>query len=192
MTTLSGMTASGRACLAAMSADPGHALVATDYDGTLAPIVDDPAAAVPAPGAVAALAMLAGRAGTVAVITGRAAADVITARAGGRGTPDDELCRAMTEQYPHSTATIAGYTAQVGAGGVRAQIEPAGIAAEALGVAIDPGDRAPALVDHRHDVAVGLRHVVELDVDEVRAGLDERLSEVGAVGRTGGRPGTGI
>ena len=71
------MTAGGRACLAAMSADPAHALVATDYDGTLAPIVDDPAAAVPAPGAVAALAALAARAGTVAVITGRAARDAV-------------------------------------------------------------------------------------------------------------------
>src|SRR6202451_4521274 len=72
------MTAGGRACLAAMSADPAHALVATDYDGTLAPIVDDPAAAVPAPGAVAALAMLAGLAGTVAIITGRAAGDAVS------------------------------------------------------------------------------------------------------------------
>ena len=71
------MTAGGRACLAAMSADPAHALVAIDYDGTLAPIVDDPAAAVPAPGAVAALAMLAGRVGTVAIITGRDASDAV-------------------------------------------------------------------------------------------------------------------
>src|SRR5580692_9811737 len=61
-----------------MSADPAHALVATDYDGTLAPIVDDPAAAAPAPGAVAALAMLAGRAGTVAIITGRDARDAVS------------------------------------------------------------------------------------------------------------------
>src|SRR5438034_557763 len=38
------MTADGQACLAEMSAGPAHALVATDYDGTLAPIVDDPAA----------------------------------------------------------------------------------------------------------------------------------------------------
>jgi len=72
------MTAGGRACLAAMSADPAHALVATDYDGTLAPIVDDPAAAVPVPGAVAALAVLAGRAGTVAIITGRDARDAVS------------------------------------------------------------------------------------------------------------------
>src|ERR1700760_1039441 len=71
------MTAGGRACLPAMAADPAHSLVATDYDGTLAPIVDDPAAAVPAPGAAAALARLAAVVGTVAVITGRAAADAV-------------------------------------------------------------------------------------------------------------------
>jgi trehalose 6-phosphate phosphatase len=61
-----------------MAADPARALIATDYDGTLAPIVDDPAAAVPAPGAVAALKRLAGRVGTVAIITGRAAADAVS------------------------------------------------------------------------------------------------------------------
>jgi trehalose 6-phosphate phosphatase len=72
------MTADGQACLAAMAAAPAHALVATDYDGTLAPIVDDPAAAVPAPGAVAALDILARRVGTVAVITGRAARDAVS------------------------------------------------------------------------------------------------------------------
>lgn len=71
-------TSDGQAGLAALAADPAHALVATDYDGTLAPIVDDPAAAVPAPGALAALTRLAGRAGTVAVITGRAAADAVS------------------------------------------------------------------------------------------------------------------
>ena len=78
MTTPSPITAGGQACLAAMSADPARSLVATDYDGTLAPIVEDPAAAAPVPGAVAALAMLAGRAGTVAVITGRAAWDAVS------------------------------------------------------------------------------------------------------------------
>jgi trehalose 6-phosphate phosphatase len=72
------MTAAGQACLAAMSADPARALVATDYDGTLAPIVEDPAAAAPARGAVAALATLAGRVGTVAVITGRDARDAVS------------------------------------------------------------------------------------------------------------------
>jgi trehalose 6-phosphate phosphatase len=74
---LSDPTPAGREGLAAIAAGPGRALIASDYDGTLAPIVDDPAAAVPAPGAVAALAALAGRVGTVAVITGRAAADAV-------------------------------------------------------------------------------------------------------------------
>ena len=60
-----------------MAADPAGALIATDYDGTLAPIVDDPASAVAAPGAAAALTRLAGLVGTVAVITGRAAADAV-------------------------------------------------------------------------------------------------------------------
>jgi len=70
-------TSDGQDGLAAIAADPAHALFATDYDGTLAPIVDDPAKAVAAPGAAAALARLADRVGTVAIITGRAAADVI-------------------------------------------------------------------------------------------------------------------
>jgi trehalose 6-phosphate phosphatase len=72
------VTPEGQAGLAAIEASPADALVATDYDGTLAPIVDDPAAARPAPGAAAALARLAARVGTVAVITGRAAADAVS------------------------------------------------------------------------------------------------------------------
>jgi trehalose 6-phosphate phosphatase len=64
--------------LAAITADPARALIASDYDGTLAPIVADPAAAVAAPGAVAALTRLASRVGTVAIITGRAAADAVS------------------------------------------------------------------------------------------------------------------
>jgi trehalose 6-phosphate phosphatase len=79
-------TAEGRAGLAALRADPGGALVAVDYDGTLAPIVSDPASAVPAPGAVEALTALAGRVGRVAVVTGRPAA-VVVELAGLTGVP---------------------------------------------------------------------------------------------------------
>jgi trehalose 6-phosphate phosphatase len=71
-------TPDGQAGLAAIAADPARALLATDYDGTLAPIVDDPAAALAAPGAAAALARLASRLGTVAIITGRTATDAVT------------------------------------------------------------------------------------------------------------------
>ena len=47
-------------------------VVACDYDGTLAPFVDDPTRAVPAPGAVEAVERLAGLPGTtVALLSGR-------------------------------------------------------------------------------------------------------------------------
>jgi trehalose 6-phosphate phosphatase len=66
-------TEAGQAGLAALVRTPSRALVALDFDGTLSPIVDDPAAARAHPGAVHALRRLAPLAGTVAVITGRAA-----------------------------------------------------------------------------------------------------------------------
>ena len=68
-------TTDGKAGLAGLLADPGAALVAVDFDGTLAPIVEDPQAARATPAATEALRRLAGRAGTVAIITGRPAAD---------------------------------------------------------------------------------------------------------------------
>jgi trehalose 6-phosphate phosphatase len=71
------VTAEGRAGLAALLAEPGRALVALDFDGTLSPIVADPAAARAHPGAVPALGQLAAVVGTVAVITGRPAASAV-------------------------------------------------------------------------------------------------------------------
>ncbi len=65
------MTEDGRAGLDALLADPGRALIASDYDGTLSPIVSDPASAHAHPGSAAALRRLAGTVGTLAIITGR-------------------------------------------------------------------------------------------------------------------------
>jgi trehalose 6-phosphate phosphatase len=70
-------TAAGQAGLDALLADPRHALIAADFDGTLSPIVDRPGDARAHPGAVPALSALAGVVGTVAVITGRPAADAV-------------------------------------------------------------------------------------------------------------------
>ncbi|MTD16191.1 bifunctional alpha,alpha-trehalose-phosphate synthase (UDP-forming)/trehalose-phosphatase [Nakamurella sp. YIM 132087] len=60
-------------------AETERLLVGTDFDGVLAPIVDDPAAATPLPGQLDALADLAAVHGTVvAVVSGRALADLPT------------------------------------------------------------------------------------------------------------------
>lgn len=50
---------------------PELGAVLTDFDGTLSPIIDDPAAARPLPGAVQTLAELAPRYGRVGVLSGR-------------------------------------------------------------------------------------------------------------------------
>ncbi|MFJ4503422.1 trehalose-phosphatase [Streptomyces sp. NPDC088864] len=66
-------TPAGLRGLEAVLARPEKALVALDFDGTLADIVPDPERARAHPGAVEALAALAPRVGAVAVITGRPA-----------------------------------------------------------------------------------------------------------------------
>jgi trehalose 6-phosphate phosphatase len=70
-------TAAGRAALTAVIADPGRALVALDYDGTVAPIVDRPEDAVAHPGAAAALRAVAGAGTRVAIVSGRPAEEAV-------------------------------------------------------------------------------------------------------------------
>lgn len=65
------MAADRTASLAPLLTDPGRAAVVSDFDGSLSPIVDDPAAARPAPGAAEVLRALADRYGLVAVLSGR-------------------------------------------------------------------------------------------------------------------------
>lgn len=67
-------TAAGRAGLAALLAAPRCALLGLDFDGTLAPIVDDPDAARGHPGVPAVLHRLTRHGVRVAVVTGRPAA----------------------------------------------------------------------------------------------------------------------
>ena len=63
--------------VAALVADPRSALIALDFDGTLAPIVERPEDARPAEGAVDVLAALSGKVGQLAVVSGRAADEVV-------------------------------------------------------------------------------------------------------------------
>ncbi|MER6070997.1 trehalose-phosphatase [Streptomyces sp. NPDC001817] len=77
-------------CLEALLSAPGQAVVAVDFDGTLAPVVPDPAAARPLPRALTALTALARYGVRVAIVTGRPAGYVVTAaglRAGAAEPP---------------------------------------------------------------------------------------------------------
>lgn len=66
-------TAAGRAGLDALRARPAHAVVVTDFDGTLAPIVADPDQARAHPDTAPVVARLAPRLRAFAVLTGRPA-----------------------------------------------------------------------------------------------------------------------
>lgn len=80
------VTPAGAEGLAALLARPGKAVVALDFDGTLADIVPDPEQARAHPGAVPALVALAPHVASVAVITGRPA-DVAVRYGGFAGVP---------------------------------------------------------------------------------------------------------
>lgn len=77
LTPLRPRTAQGVEGLTALLDDPQRSLIALDFDGTLAPIVEDPEQVRAHPRAVPALVRLAAHVGTVAVLTGRSALDVV-------------------------------------------------------------------------------------------------------------------
>lgn len=60
-----------RAELADLIADLSDAVIATDFDGTMSPIVSDPGAAELLPGAAEALLLLSDRVGEIVVVSGR-------------------------------------------------------------------------------------------------------------------------
>jgi trehalose 6-phosphate phosphatase len=74
---------------AALVAEAGGSVVGLDFDGTLAPIVDDPDSAHIHPDAPGVLAELSGVVGTIAVVTGRPADRVVAL--GGLGDLADEI-----------------------------------------------------------------------------------------------------
>jgi trehalose 6-phosphate phosphatase len=70
-------SAAGRNGLAALLREPGRALIALDFDGTLSPIVARASDARAHPQAAATLTRLAGYTGTLAIITGRPARSAV-------------------------------------------------------------------------------------------------------------------
>ncbi|WP_406439899.1 trehalose-phosphatase [Streptomyces sp. NBC_00631] len=81
-----GISPAGSQGLRALLDRPGEAVVAVDFDGTLAPVVTDPATARPLPQALAALVTLARHGVRVVIVTGRPAGYVVAAAALRNGT----------------------------------------------------------------------------------------------------------
>jgi trehalose 6-phosphate phosphatase len=154
--------------LAPFRDDPDGTGVFTDFDGTLAPIVDDPAAARPLPGVVGALAALAEVYGRVGVISGRPAS-FLAEHLGGRGVFLSGLyglefveegsgeVQAIDEAAPWRD--IVEEVAAAGDAGL-----PAGISVERKGLCLT--------VHHRRDPSLE---------PESRAWVDARAEETGLV-----------
>ncbi|MFJ6570091.1 trehalose-phosphatase [Streptomyces sp. NPDC091292] len=119
------VTPAGRDGLAALLAHPGRAVVGLDFDGTLAPIVADPEQARAHPGAVPALAALAPRVRSVAVITGRPA-DVAVRNGGFAGVPGLEhlvvLGHYGAERWDAATDTVTAPDPHPGVATARAEL----------------------------------------------------------------------
>ena len=158
-------TEAGRAGLAALRADPGRALVAVDYDGTLAPIVSDPADAVPAPGAVEALAAL--PVGRTAVVTGRPA-EVVVALGGLAVVPG----LVVMGQYGVERWADGVLTSPAPAPGIAvARLDLAELVARA-GAALE--DKGLSLVVHTRNAPPGALEQLREPVEDVgrRTGLE--------------------
>ncbi|QDQ12245.1 trehalose-phosphatase [Streptomyces spectabilis] len=119
------LTPAGRDGLAAILARPERAVIALDFDGTLARIVPDPELARAHPDAVPALAALAPKVRSVAVVTGRPAG--VAVRHGGfAGVPGLEhlvvLGHYGAERWDAVTGTVRAAEPHPGVAAVRAEL----------------------------------------------------------------------
>ncbi|MFG3199117.1 trehalose-phosphatase [Streptomyces sp. NPDC048208] len=119
------VTQAGRDGLRALIERPRTAVIGLDFDGTLAPIVADPDQARAHPGAVPALAALAPKVASVAVVTGRPAG--VAVRNGGfAGVPGLEhlvvLGHYGAERWDAATGTVTAPAPHPGIAAVRAEL----------------------------------------------------------------------
>ncbi|MFC8226687.1 trehalose-phosphatase [Streptomyces sp. NPDC057287] len=118
-------TQAGREGLAALLARPARAVVALDFDGTLAEIVPDPEQSRAHPDVVPALSALAPRIAAVAVITGRPA-DTAVRYGGFAGAPGLDhlvvLGHYGAERWDAVTATVHAPAPDPGVEAVRAEL----------------------------------------------------------------------
>ncbi|MFJ5777527.1 trehalose-phosphatase [Streptomyces sp. NPDC093094] len=119
------VTPAGREGLDALLARPGRAVIALDFDGTLAPIVPDPDQARAHPGAVPALSRLAPRVASVAVVTGRPAG-VAVHHGGFAGVPGLEHLTVLghygAERWDAADGEVTAPEPHPGVAAVRAEL----------------------------------------------------------------------
>lgn len=189
--------------LAAAGADPAGTGVFVDFDGTLSPIVDDPAAARPIAGTAALLAELADRLGLVAVVSGRPVAFLAEHLAGAgrtrlhglygleRAGPDGvEVEPAARRWRPVVAAAAAAAGPELPPG---AAVEPKGLTVtihyravpDRAGQVHEVATRlavAHGLVAHRGKMSVELRPPLEVDKATVLSRLSAPLANVAYAG----------
>lgn len=172
-------TDAGRAGLAALVACPGEALLALDYDGTLAPIVADPARAYLQPGALDVLARVAAAFGALAVVTGRPAA-VAAGLAGFDGVPGLERLVVLglygADRWDAGTGSVRTPPPHSGVAAARAELFRV---VESVRARVGPRLEGVAVEDKDASLAVHTRRAADPDLatDELRgplAGLAER------------------
>ncbi|MFF4589162.1 trehalose-phosphatase [Streptomyces sp. NPDC001388] len=118
-------TPAGREALAAILARPSRTLVALDFDGTLAPIVENPEDARAHPDTLPALAALAPKVAAVAVITGRPA-EVAVRNGGFAGAEGLEHLAVLghygAERWEARTGKVTAPAPHPGVAAVRAEL----------------------------------------------------------------------
>ena len=159
----------------AITTDPGGAVVVTDFDGTLSPIVEDPATSRAAEGALHALARLSASVRQVALLTGRPAL-VVTELSGVVGYPGLERLVVLghygLERYDASTGTVTSEHVPPGVA----------VARERLPAVIAAAGRPDAYVEDKgSSLAVHTRRMAEPSqaLADLRGPLADLAGEVG-------------
>ena len=98
-----------------------------------------------------------------------------------RGRPNSFASRSSAPRRPDARPTN-GPTRRAGSGSPPKLVR----------IPVDPGDRAAHLFGHRHQVAIRLQHVDEVEHDEMGAGVDEHLGRITVVLGEADAPGAAV
>ncbi|MEU6101569.1 trehalose-phosphatase [Streptomyces flaveolus] len=171
-------TEAGREGLDALLARPGRAVIALDFDGTLAPIVPDPDLARAHPDAVPALAALAPKVASVAVITGRPA-EVAVHHGGFADVPGLDhlvvLGHYGAERWDAATGTVTAPPPHPGVAAVRAEL-PGVLDASGAGPGVWVEEKGRAVAVHTRRAADP-----QAAFDVLRAPLADLASRTGLI-----------